>query len=199
MPEPAVLHPLPSRSWLRDLAWSRALAQARDPPGNLLSQRLAERLIRAWGNDGTTVSPDYLIQCHRAAGQATGTIIDFGAGLTTVVMALACCGRPASVLAFDHDQGRRRRVLNELAHVSRRGGDVRLVGLDRRDGVVWPAADLRTARRPIAFAACHPIAGLSNPRQAWDTIVAPALPDDCPVYFDPPDPQKANGVPRTRQ
>ena len=197
MPERAFHHRSPSRSWLRELAWSRALGQARNPPGRVLSVALADRLIRAWGDDTTAVSPEFLVRCHHAASLATGTIIDFGAGVTTLVMTLACRNRPASVFAFEHDPERRVRVLVELSQLCRRGADVRLVDLDSREGIAWPRADLHAVRRPIAFAAMHPIAGLGPPREAWDRIVEPALPDKCPVYFDPPDPEKANGVPRT--
>jgi hypothetical protein len=198
VPDRAVSHRHSNgRSWLRDLAWTRALHQLKNLPGTALSVRLARRLIRAWGDDATAVSPEFLVQCHKAARVATGTIVDFGAGVTTIVMTMACRGRPASVLTFEHDPERRRRVRVELAQSSRRGGDVRLVPLDRRDDVAWPAADLQLARRPIAFVACHAIGGLSDPREAWRRIVAPALPDNCPVYFDPPEPEKANGVTRT--
>jgi hypothetical protein len=197
VPERAFHQRSSSRSWLRELAWSRALGRARHPPGGLLSVALAERLIRAWGDDTTAVSPEYLVHCHRAASVATGTIIDFGAGITTIVMALACRNRPASVFAFEHDPGRRIRAIDALGQLCRRGADVRLVALDRREGIAWPRADLHAVRRPIAFAAMHRIAGLSPPHEAWDRIVEPALPDKCPVYFDPPEPEKANGVPRT--
>jgi hypothetical protein len=197
VPERAFHHRPASRSWLSGLAWSRALGQAKSPPGGLLSAALAERLIQAWGDETTAVSPEYLVHCHRAASFATGTIIDFGAGVTTIVMALACRNRPASVFAFEHDPVRRIRVLAELSQLCRRGADVRLVALDRREGIAWPRAELHAVRRPLAFAAMHPIGGLSPPREAWDRIVEPALPDKCPVYFDPPDPEKANGVPRT--
>jgi hypothetical protein len=183
VPERAFLHRPQSRSWLRGLAWSRALADARDLPGNSLFLQQADRLIRAWGDHAISVSPEYLVRCHRAASIATGTIIDFGAGVTTIVMALACRSRPASVLALEHDPDRRRRVLIELHKVSRRGGDVRLVPLRHHDDVVWLAADLHSARRPIAFVAMHPVEGLSDPHDAWKRIVAPALPEQCPVLF----------------
>jgi hypothetical protein len=153
--------------------------------GNVLPVGLARRLIRAWGHDDTSVSPEYLVQCFAAARAATGTIIEFGAGVTTVVMAVACRDRPASVLAIEHDPDRRRRVLTELARVSRRGGDVRLAPIDARDHMLWPAADLHSVRRPIAFIACHAIPGLAEPHEAWRRIIEPALPDKCPVYFDP--------------
>jgi len=184
MPEQAVYRATKG-SWFRDRAWSRAVQALKGVPGNDLPLDLAQRLIRAWGDEATAVSPEYLAQCFKAARTATGTIVDFGAGVTTIVMALACRDRPASVLAIEHDPHRRRRVLSELSRVSRRSGDVRLAPVDPRDDVPWAATDLQSIRRPIAFAACHAVRGLGNPREAWRRIVEPALLDKCAVYFDP--------------
>lgn len=172
-------------SWFRDRAWSRAVQALKELPGNELPLGLALRLVRTWDDEATAVSPEYLAQCFKAARTATGTIVDFGAGVTTIVMAMACRDRPASVLAIEHDPDRRRRVLSELSRVSRRGGDVRLAPVDASNDVPWAATDLQSIRRPIAFAACHAVRGLGNPREAWRRIVEPALLDKCAVYFDP--------------
>jgi hypothetical protein len=173
-------------SWFNDRAWIQAINELKRSSSHQLGTGLAQQLIRAWGDETTNVSPDYLVHCYRAAGAATGTILDFGAGVNTLLMAWACRGRPASVLAVDHDQDRRRRVIAAMARLSRRSGDVRLGTLEQGWDLAWPVIDFQTIRRPIAFVTCHRVDGLGHPQEAWRQIVQPRLPDDCPVYFDPP-------------
>ena len=79
----------PGGSWFRDRSWSRAVQAVSELPGNELPLSLALRLVRTWDDEATAVSPEYLAQCFKAARTATGTIVDFGAGVTTIVMAMA--------------------------------------------------------------------------------------------------------------
>jgi hypothetical protein len=175
----------PRNSWINLYGWSRAVQQLKKVPGLELPEAIASQLLHAWGDDSTSISPSFLVKMFHAAANATGTIVEFGAGASTIAMAWACRGRSASVLAIDHDPARRRRVMVALSRLSRRSGDVRLAQLENSDGLAWPMVDLRMVRRPIAFVVCHRLDGLAEPQEAWRRIIQPSLPDDCPVHFDP--------------
>lgn len=168
----------------RRATWKRALRELQRLRGARLPEALAARLIAGWGDADRSVTPAYLGQCHALAMRATGTILEAGSGVTTIVLALGATGRPSSVVSFEQDARRRARVLRELTRLQARNADVRAGRVRSYGDFEWYDVDGRSLRRPIAAVISHgPTASSPRPEQ-WQKVFPDGLPDGCRVFTD---------------
>ena len=104
----------------RRAAWARAVRDLRALHGAGMPESLAVRLIAGWGGRDRSVTPALVVQCYDVARRATGTLLECGSGVTTVVLALGATGRPASVVSLEQDPQRRKQAMKALGQLGLR-------------------------------------------------------------------------------
>ena len=76
------------------------------PDGSEKSIDLMNRLVYAWDNPDWSADARYLIECGRQARTATGTVLECGTGLTTLIVASVLQQRGnAKLVSLEHDAG----------------------------------------------------------------------------------------------
>ncbi|MCA9563312.1 MAG: class I SAM-dependent methyltransferase [Myxococcales bacterium] len=77
----------------------RAQRSALQPSEDLLS-----RLVYGWGNSGWSAGNDYAAACVREAATSTGSILECGSGLTTLLVGLVCKSNGTTLHTLEHHQ-----------------------------------------------------------------------------------------------
>ena len=168
----------------RRAIWGRAVRDLRALHGARLPESLAVRLIAGWGGRDRSVTPALVVQCYEVARRATGTLLECGSGVTTVVMALGATGRPASVISLEQDPQRRKQAMKALGQLELRNAEVRDVPLRSYGDFEWYDLNERSLRRPIAAVICHGPTERAPPGEQVREALGDALPADCPVITD---------------
>jgi hypothetical protein len=76
----------------------RGLSAEEDPSEELLSA-----LVYGWGNSAWSALGPYLTVLRRHALETDEEIVECGAGLSTIVLAVACEARPSAIVSLEHD------------------------------------------------------------------------------------------------
>jgi predicted O-methyltransferase YrrM len=88
----------------------RGLSAEEDPSEELLSA-----LVYGWGNSAWSALGPYLTVLRRHALETDEEIVECGAGLSTIVLAVACEARPSAIVSLEHDPNWHHVVCDALA------------------------------------------------------------------------------------
>jgi hypothetical protein len=169
-------------SWnmFRRSTWGRALRDLQTLPDGRLPHSLAARLIAGWGDCERPVTPEFLSQCYATAWRATGTILELGCGVTTIVLSVGAASRPASIVSLATQRERRKRVQRQIDRLKLRNVSLRATPLKSYGDFEWYDVDDRSLRRPIAAVIClDAIQGRQD--EHLRRLFGGTVPRDCPV------------------
>jgi hypothetical protein len=92
----------PLQSWIAKRRLAQFVASFRQ--GAAPAAEAIGRLRQAWGNEGFSADPDYILHVIRLAQRHSGPILEFGTGLTTLLAALICERRDEKVWSLEQDE-----------------------------------------------------------------------------------------------
>ena len=73
------------------------------PPGKVPDQSLLRRLRMAWSNEGYSADLDYLQEVAKRAAEVSGSVLECGSGLTTLVLGLIAGRRGIDIWTLEHN------------------------------------------------------------------------------------------------
>jgi len=171
-------------NFYRRSIWARAIRDLRAYPDVSLPASLAERLITGWGESGRRLTAAFLQDCFAAARRATGTILDCGCGLETIVLAIGAKGRPASIVSLASEREQRARMIRAVRRLDLHNVSIRRAALKSYGDFEWYDVDDRSLRKPIAAVVCLDSSLGSLRREHVEQILGDALPANCQVLTD---------------
>ena len=92
------------RGRLQQVALKHALGRIRRRPPAVRSERLFELLAWGWGNRAYIVEVEYLRETIDRVRAATGSILECGSGLSTLVAGALLQGSKTTLYSLEHDE-----------------------------------------------------------------------------------------------
>ena len=103
------------RGMQQDRILRRALNQfAGDPARSSRDMDLLGELVRGWSNEGFSAKPEYLSAIAQAALESSGSILECGSGLSTLLLSACARQSGARIWALEHTPNWAARVRREL-------------------------------------------------------------------------------------
>ncbi|MBK8502222.1 MAG: class I SAM-dependent methyltransferase [Saprospiraceae bacterium] len=100
--------PFAIRKWLLNqhqrIVFSKTLRHIlKDPVNTLADDRILDRIIYGWGNQGWSAKNTYLRTCIDYAWKTQDAILECGSGLTTIILGIVAKKRGIKMISLEHN------------------------------------------------------------------------------------------------
>jgi hypothetical protein len=165
---------------------ARTLRSERQP-----DQRLMRRLVRGWGNEAWSADAPLLSAALEWLPQTTGSIVECGSGLSTLVLATAASLAGRCIHSLEHDAGWAARIERELPARLRPSLELNVTPLKSYGDFDWYSLENLALPASVGFVVCDgPPGGTRGGRYGLGPILQPRLAPGCVVLLD--DTQRAD-------
>ncbi len=122
--------------------------------GQLPSERAMERLVRAWDNQAWSTGVPLLAAIFEWLPKTTGSIVECGSGLSTLMLASAAHASARNVFSFEHEPSWGARVFEHLPPHLRSYVEVAITPLQNFGEFDWYSEGQHSIPTSIGFVLC---------------------------------------------
>jgi hypothetical protein len=153
--------------------------------GGLPGTQLMERLVRGWGNEAWSADLPLLTAMLEWLPKTSGTIVECGSGLSTLVLATAARASGRSVFSLEHDSAWAAQLERNLPVNLRGGVDLCVTPIRNYGEFDWYSLEGVRLPTDIGFVVCDgPPGRTRGGRYGLGPILTPYLAPGCIVLLD---------------
>jgi len=153
--------------------------------GTALSPALAEDLRPNWGNCGWSATAGFLVTMIDWFGRTSGSVVECGSGLSTLLLAAVAAHTGRHVLTLEHDLQWAERVRRAVPKRLQSALEIALAPLRVYGDFDWYTVKGLTLAAPIGFVVCDgPPGSTRGGRYGLGPVLGPMLAQGCVVLVD---------------